>query len=278
MKNLPRPPFYLKQKQVICRAAMNNLFFFMFVYVDLILSTAQAIVKLPNNVTIPGVFMFGDSIVDTGNNNNLTTLVKSNFLPYGRDFMGGLPTGRFGNGKVPSDLIALGAQLDLQRHELDCILQLQNEKLRQKEEHLAQATKRAIELQDCLRKAEMESETWQRMAKANETMVIDLNNTLEQVRERLVFVSNEAEDAESCCGSCDRGGHRDNDRVAMLQEHRVVEEKGKKLACKNCNTRRSCVLFLPCRHLCSCKSCEPFLGSCPVCESTKEASMEVFLV
>ncbi|ONI32330.1 hypothetical protein PRUPE_1G361600 [Prunus persica] len=84
---------------------MNNLFFFMFVYVDLILSTAQAIVKLPNNVTIPGVFMFGDSIVDTGNNNNLTTLVKSNFLPYGRDFMGGLPTGRFGNGKVPSDLI-----------------------------------------------------------------------------------------------------------------------------------------------------------------------------
>ncbi|ONI32343.1 hypothetical protein PRUPE_1G362300 [Prunus persica] len=200
---------------------------------------------------------------------------------------------------------ALGAQLDLQRHELDCILQLQNEKLRfalqeqrkqqlaallrnlesrtlslirQKEEHLAQATKRAIELQDCLRKAEMESETWQRMAKANETMVIDLNNTLEQVRERLVFVSNEAEDAESCCGSCDRGGHRDNDRVAMLQEHRVVEEKGKKLACKNCNTRRSCVLFLPCRHLCSCKSCEPFLGSCPVCESTKEASMEVFLV
>lgn len=88
-----------------CRAAMNNLFFFMFVYVDLILSTAQAIVKLPNNVTIPGVFMFGDSIVDTGNNNNLTTLVKSNFPPYGRDFMGGLPTGRFGNGKVPSDLI-----------------------------------------------------------------------------------------------------------------------------------------------------------------------------
>ncbi|KAB2628271.1 BOI-related E3 ubiquitin-protein ligase 2 [Pyrus ussuriensis x Pyrus communis] len=189
----------------------------------------------------------------------------------------------------------LGAQLDLQRHELDCIIQLQSEKLkfalqeqrkqqlaallcnlesrtlnviRQKEEELGQATKKAMELQDCLRKAEMESDMWQRVAKANETMVTDLNNELEQVRERLVLVSSETDDAESCC----------ENRVAIMEEDQLAEEKRRKLVCKSCQARSSCVLFLPCRHLCSCKFCEGFLGFCPVCDSAKEASMEVFFV
>ncbi|KAL5847863.1 hypothetical protein ACOSQ3_011387 [Xanthoceras sorbifolium] len=59
-----------------------------------------------NNNAFPAVIMFGDSIVDTGNNNNLQTPTKCNFPPYGRDLMGGLPTGRFSNGKVPSDFLA----------------------------------------------------------------------------------------------------------------------------------------------------------------------------
>lgn len=54
----------------------------------------------------PALIVFGDSIVDPGNNNYLKTVAKCNFPPYGRDFYGGLPTGRFSNGKVPSDLIA----------------------------------------------------------------------------------------------------------------------------------------------------------------------------
>ncbi|KAL9312572.1 hypothetical protein ACSQ67_018024 [Phaseolus vulgaris] len=64
-------------------------------------------VELPPNFRVPAVLVFGDSIMDTGNNNNNTqTLAKCNFPPYGRDFQGAIPTGRFGNGKVPSDLIA----------------------------------------------------------------------------------------------------------------------------------------------------------------------------
>ncbi|KAK8580808.1 hypothetical protein V6N12_071060 [Hibiscus sabdariffa] len=54
----------------------------------------------------PALLAFGDSILDTGNNNLLETLSKCNYPPYGRDFPGGIPTGRFGNGKVFSDLIA----------------------------------------------------------------------------------------------------------------------------------------------------------------------------
>ncbi|CAN6698822.1 unnamed protein product [Malus baccata var. baccata] len=65
-----------------------------------------AAVKLPNNEKIPALIVFGDSIVDPGNNNNIGTIVKCNFPPYGRDFIGKWPTGRFSNGRVPSDLIA----------------------------------------------------------------------------------------------------------------------------------------------------------------------------
>ena len=62
---------------------------------------------LPKNETgqVPAVFVFGDSIVDTGNNNHINTLIKCNFPPYGKDFQGGKPTGRFSNGSVPSDFI-----------------------------------------------------------------------------------------------------------------------------------------------------------------------------
>ncbi|CAK8540033.1 unnamed protein product [Lathyrus sativus] len=63
--------------------------------------------NLPNNETVPALIVFGDSIVDTGNNNYLHTITKCNFLPYGKDFgAGNQPTGRFSNGLILSDIIA----------------------------------------------------------------------------------------------------------------------------------------------------------------------------
>lgn len=55
---------------------------------------------------VSAVIVFGDSSVDAGNNNNIPTILKSNFEPYGRDFSGGHPTGRFCNGRVPTDFIS----------------------------------------------------------------------------------------------------------------------------------------------------------------------------
>ncbi|KAM6550101.1 hypothetical protein CsatB_021777 [Cannabis sativa] len=54
---------------------------------------------------VPAVFVFGDSVVDVGNNNNLPTLIKSNFPPYGRDFTDHKSTGRFSNGKLAIDYL-----------------------------------------------------------------------------------------------------------------------------------------------------------------------------
>ncbi|KAL9429605.1 hypothetical protein AB3S75_031422 [Citrus x aurantiifolia] len=64
--------------------------------------------QLRENEKVPALIAFGDSILDTGNNNNLISLAKCNFPPYGKDFIGGKPTGRFGDGKVLTDLLAEG--------------------------------------------------------------------------------------------------------------------------------------------------------------------------
>ncbi|KAH6836710.1 GDSL-like lipase/acylhydrolase superfamily protein [Perilla frutescens var. hirtella] len=55
---------------------------------------------------VPALIIFGDSVVDVGNNNNLETIVKANFQPYGRDFIKHKSTGRFCNGKLASDYTA----------------------------------------------------------------------------------------------------------------------------------------------------------------------------
>ncbi|XP_074330493.1 GDSL esterase/lipase At5g45960-like [Apium graveolens] len=49
------------------------------------------------------IFVFGDSTVDPGNNNYIRTAMKSNFPPYGNDFVDQTPTGRFTNGRLVTD-------------------------------------------------------------------------------------------------------------------------------------------------------------------------------
>ena len=56
------------------------------------------------NPRVPALLVFGDS-VDTGNNNAVLTLTRSDFRPYGKDLNGGVPTGRFSNGRIPTDLL-----------------------------------------------------------------------------------------------------------------------------------------------------------------------------
>ncbi|CAM8878507.1 unnamed protein product [Rhodiola kirilowii] len=57
------------------------------------------------SLKVPGYFIFGDSLVDNGNNNNIASLAMANYLPYGIDFPSG-PTGRFSNGKTTIDAIS----------------------------------------------------------------------------------------------------------------------------------------------------------------------------
>lgn len=52
-------------------------------------------------------YIFGDSLVDAGNNNYLQTLSKADIKPNGIDFKAsnGNPTGRYTNGRTIGDIV-----------------------------------------------------------------------------------------------------------------------------------------------------------------------------
>ncbi|KAL0412385.1 UNVERIFIED_CONTAM: putative BOI-related E3 ubiquitin-protein ligase 3 [Sesamum radiatum] len=183
----------------------------------------------------------------------------------------------------------VSALVEKQRLELEHFINLQNERLRiamqeqrkqqisvlvkkyesktqfllkQKEEEMAKASNRTMELQNFLKRLESESQTWQRIAKENEAMVASLNSRIGRLRES---AGNAAEDAESCCEN------------GQDMEENATEKRRRKMVCKCCNSRQSCVVMLPCRHLCSCKDCEVFLDSCPVCRTVKKATVEALI-
>ncbi|KAF6146342.1 hypothetical protein GIB67_020436 [Kingdonia uniflora] len=81
----------------------NLLFFFIFFFVIVCARTVC------NAATIPkytAMIVIGDSTVDPGNNNFIPTLFRSNFIPYGQDFPNHIPSGRFTNGKLVTDILA----------------------------------------------------------------------------------------------------------------------------------------------------------------------------
>lgn len=65
--------------------------------------------KPTRQLTVPGIFVFGDSLVDVGNNHylNVSDLYKAMSPPYGIDFPGHIPTGRFSNGYNGIDFIGI---------------------------------------------------------------------------------------------------------------------------------------------------------------------------
>ncbi|KAG7541347.1 GDSL lipase/esterase [Arabidopsis thaliana x Arabidopsis arenosa] len=77
-----------------------------------LLLAAQLLVQIPESCAkVPALIVFGDSTVDSGNNNQISTVLKSNFQPYGRDYFDGKATGRFSNGRIAPDFISEGLGL-----------------------------------------------------------------------------------------------------------------------------------------------------------------------
>ncbi|XP_010510188.1 PREDICTED: GDSL esterase/lipase At2g31550-like [Camelina sativa] len=76
-----------------------------------IVTTLHASCNAAANATtkplFPAILIFGDSTVDTGNNNYpIQTIFRAKHVPYGIDLPGSTPTGRFSNGKLMSDILA----------------------------------------------------------------------------------------------------------------------------------------------------------------------------
>ncbi|WCJ28926.1 GDSL lipase [Euphorbia peplus] len=89
---------------------MQKLFVIQLVFVFanlLVITTKTSQIKIespPPTKHVP-LFLFGDSLFDTGNTNYLKNANKANFFPYGESFFK-VPTGRFSDGRIIPDFIA----------------------------------------------------------------------------------------------------------------------------------------------------------------------------
>ncbi|XP_016752331.1 GDSL esterase/lipase At2g30310 [Gossypium hirsutum] len=86
-------------------SSKSNLFMVALLLVSMtIINTCGA--NASTNPKFPAIVIFGDLTVDPGNNNYIDTIFKGNIAPYGINFPGHVPTGRFSDGKLVTDFVA----------------------------------------------------------------------------------------------------------------------------------------------------------------------------
>ncbi|KAK1362286.1 RING-type domain-containing protein [Heracleum sosnowskyi] len=185
----------------------------------------------------------------------------------------------------------LSFELQRQTTDLDAYLHLQNQRLstvlweetrqrcvllekyasnlvgliQKKENELALAKQTSMEIEQCIVRTDAQVKSWKKLATEKEAVVADLSYKLKKVQKKIQMMNSGAPDADSTCGG--GGGDTSQDKKSIMEVYGN---------CKLCQSQRSCVLLFPCKHLCCCKSCEAFVKLCPVCESLKKGSMEIF--
>ncbi|CAL9205510.1 unnamed protein product [Musa hybrid cultivar] len=146
-------------------------------------------------------------------------------------------------------------------------------RLMEKEAELECVNRRNAELEQQMRQVSEENKIWFAMAKNNEAVVCSLRTSLEQALLR------------SAAGEGGEGqeGYGDSEAAKLLVDDAqsccfgVEERVQRRTVCRACGKKDVCVLLLPCKHLSLCKDCESKAHACPICGSSKEVSLQIFM-
>ena len=182
-------------------------------------------------------------------------------------------------------------------------------RLKAKEEEIEKIGKLNWALEERVKSLCIENQIWRELAQSNEATANALRTNLEQVLAQVrddrtrggvgleedddgasmppLGAAALIDDAQSCCGSSGGGGAEDEqediERRSLAGGPKEKDEEGstsktkRSRLCRNCGKEESCVLILPCRHLCLCTLCGSTLHTCPICKSFKNASVHVNL-
>lgn len=147
--------------------------------------------------------------------------------------------------------------------------------LKEKEEEIQRLCKLNWALQDRVRNLCVENQILRDLAQSNEATANLLRTNLERVlahasQDRRCDGGGTTEDAESCCGSSGSGEGEGGEDVKGNGNSNCRNRM-----CRKCGVEESCVLLLPCRHLCLCTVCGSTLHICPVCNASMTASVHV---
>lgn len=146
-------------------------------------------------------------------------------------------------------------------------------KLHEKELEIENINNKNKELEDRIKQASMEVQSWHYRAKYNESVINVLKNNLKQAMALGAIHGKEG------CGDSEVDDAASNTNMNQI----YVDGSGnssptmKEMNCRACKVQEVSVLLLPCRHLCLCKDCEGCIEICPICKAMKTASVQVYM-
>ncbi|CAL9093528.1 unnamed protein product, partial [Musa textilis] len=119
----------------------------------------------------------------------------------------------------------------------------------------------------------VENQIWRDLAWSNEATATVLRTNLEhllasQASAKAAAASTAGDAVSCCCG--DNGDDGDG-------EGKAGARRGWGRACRSCREGEPSVLLLPCRHLCLCAACGPAVDACPICNCSKNATVNVYM-
>ncbi|WJX49593.1 RING-type E3 ubiquitin transferase [Trifolium repens] len=156
--------------------------------------------------------------------------------------------------------------INTQNTQMKLMLQHQRELqvMARKNEEITTAEKKKKEMENILRSLELEKRELKKIYEEKGAIAITLRNKLEEEKNKKRLRMLVADDVESCCSENEEARAK---KCAKLGNNVAF--------CRKCNTNSSGVLFLPCRHLSSCKACEALLQACPICGTSKKNVIEI---
>lgn len=162
-------------------------------------------------------------------------------------------------------------------------------KLKAKEDEIDKIGKLNWALEERVKSLCVENQIWRDLAQTNEATANTLRCNLEHVLAQVQVDQNQrkalTDDAQSCCGSNIEEIERQTlaectENIAHgtnCNDGCICTGSSRNRLCRNCGKEESSVLLLPCRHLCLCIVCGSSVHTCPVCNSSKTASLNVNL-
>ncbi|KAI0524642.1 hypothetical protein KFK09_004019 [Dendrobium nobile] len=180
--------------------------------------------------------------------------------------------------RFQEEQLAKGLREMKQRHAasfINIIDQELSRKLRAKDLEIELMNRKNHELADQIRQAAAEAQTWQQRAQYNESIVHALRSSLQQtIAQGAAAAAAAANQGREGCGESEV-----DDAASSFYPNSFKDGRKHTLtiACKGCKGRESCMLLLPCRHLCLCRDCDAMVEACPACFTRKTASVEVYM-
>ncbi|XP_043701958.1 E3 ubiquitin-protein ligase BOI-like isoform X1 [Telopea speciosissima] len=184
--------------------------------------------------------------------------------------------------RVQEQHLAKGVREMKQRHTALFLSRIEKgvgRKLREKEIEIENMNRKNKELMERIKHVAMEAQSWHYRAKYNESVVNVLKGNLKQA------IAQGADQVKEGCGDSEVDDaasyieHNNRPGVPGGLGNPVSRNRGLKeqMSCRACKCKEVSILLWPCRHLCLCRDCEGFTNVCPVCQSAKTSSVQVYM-